>query len=172
MGKTRQTIASMPSVRIRRFRPADASGELLDRFIALRERSYADDFFFYSDGDLHRRLIEYYQRRSDYRFEMLLCEQQDGVDVARVIVGCARDLPWAFFGFAMYAVPNLRVNVRAARLASLDPHVEPDWNAISPALYGVMREYALRRQRFGRLLPPDRSIAQPLPRPGRLQLER
>ena len=62
--------------------------------------------------------------------------------------------PWAFFGWSMYAVPNLRLNVRAARIEEV-AGAEPDWNAISPALYGAMREYALRRQRFGRLLPPD-----------------
>lgn len=63
--------------------------------------------------------------------------------------------PWAFFGFAMYAVPNLRVNVRAARLASLDPHAEPDWNAISPVSYAALRSFAERRARWGRLLAPD-----------------
>lgn len=63
--------------------------------------------------------------------------------------------PWAFFGWSMYAVPNLRINVRAARIGEVEGS-EPDWNAISPALYGPMHEYASRRQRFGRLLPPDR----------------
>lgn len=60
--------------------------------------------------------------------------------------------PWSFFGWSMYAVPNLRLNVRAARL---EAGSAPDWNAISPALYGPMRAYALKRQRWGELLPPD-----------------
>ena len=62
--------------------------------------------------------------------------------------------PWAFFGWSMYAVPNLRLNVRAARIEDGSP-APPDWNAVSPALYGPMRQYALRRQRWGELLPPD-----------------
>ena len=62
--------------------------------------------------------------------------------------------PWAFFGWSMYAVPNLRLNVRAARVEAGSEAV-PDWNAISPALYGPMRAYALRRQRWGELLAPD-----------------
>ncbi len=63
--------------------------------------------------------------------------------------------PWAFFGFAMYAVPNLRVTVRAGRLESPESTAEPDWNAISPASYGALREFAERRGRWGRLLEPD-----------------
>jgi hypothetical protein len=60
--------------------------------------------------------------------------------------------PWSFFGWSMYAVPNLRLNVRAARL---EADSAPDWNAISPALYGPMRAYALKRQHWGELLRPD-----------------
>lgn len=60
--------------------------------------------------------------------------------------------PWSFFGWAMYSVPNLRVNVRAA---ALDTEGNEDWNAISPRLWRPMREYAERRERFGCLLVPD-----------------
>ncbi len=83
---------------------------------------------------------------------------------------------WAFFGWAMYAVPNLRVNVRAARLeapaapltapaaslrapaASLrEPATDasPDWNAISVGSYDALRAFAERRGRWGTLLLPD-----------------
>jgi hypothetical protein len=76
---------------------------------------------------------------------------------------------WAFFGWAMYAVPNLRVNVRAARLeapaaslrapaASLRApaaDASPDWNAISVGSYDALRAFAERRGRWGALLPPD-----------------
>jgi hypothetical protein len=69
--------------------------------------------------------------------------------------------PWAFFGFAMYSVPNLRVNVRAARLEAADPGAAPDWNAISIGSYAALTEFAVRRARWGRWLPPDR-VAQEL----------
>ncbi len=69
---------------------------------------------------------------------------------------------WAFFGWAMYAVPNLRVNVRAARLEApaAGPKApagdaSPDWNAISVGSYGALRAFAERRGRWGALLPPD-----------------
>ncbi len=83
---------------------------------------------------------------------------------------------WAFFGWAMYAVPNLRVNVRAARLEApaagpkapaagpkapaAGPRApagdaSPDWNAISVGSYGALRAFAERRGRWGALLPPD-----------------
>lgn len=61
--------------------------------------------------------------------------------------------PWAFFGFAMYAVPNLRVNVRAAGLA--EDGGEPDWNAIPVSSYRLLNDYAEARARYGLLLPPD-----------------
>ena len=60
------------------------------------------------------------------------------------------------FGWAMYAVPNLRVNVRAARIETPSASAEPDWNAISVASYREMRAFAERRERWGALLPPDR----------------
>lgn len=63
--------------------------------------------------------------------------------------------PWAFFGWAMYATPNMRVNVRAARLDAPEPDARPDWNAISVGSYGAMRAFAERRGRWGDLLPPD-----------------
>ncbi len=66
--------------------------------------------------------------------------------------------PWAFFGFAMYSVPNLKLNVRAAALAG--PDAEPDWNAVPVSSYALLREYAEARARFGRLLPPDGLAAQ------------
>ena len=68
---------------------------------------------------------------------------------------------WAFFGWAMYAMPNMRVTVRAARLeapaAGQEPaaHATPDWNAISVGSYGALRAFAERRGRWGALLPPD-----------------
>ncbi len=67
--------------------------------------------------------------------------------------------PWAFFGWSMYAVPNLRINVRAGRV-ELDASGEMlaetvDWNAISPHAYRAMRAYAERRAVWGRLLAPD-----------------
>jgi hypothetical protein len=68
--------------------------------------------------------------------------------------------PWAFFGFAMYAVPNMRVTVRAARIESpaagrSDAELAPDWNALSPASYKALRAFAERRARWGKLLAPD-----------------
>lgn len=78
--------------------------------------------------------------------------------------GLARSLeldPWAFFGFAMYAVPNLRVNVRAAALA---PGGEPDWNAVPVSSYRLLNEYAERRARFGLLASPDPLAAELLER--------
>ena len=76
---------------------------------------------------------------------------------------------WAFFGWAMYAVPNLRVNVRAARLeapaasrkepaaSGMEPAADarPDWNAITVGSYDALRTFAERRGRWGALLPPD-----------------
>ena len=59
---------------------------------------------------------------------------------------------WAFFGWSMYAVPNLRLNVRAASLAG-DGTL--DWNAVSPSAWRPMRLYGERRARWGRLLSPD-----------------
>lgn len=70
--------------------------------------------------------------------------------------------PWAFFGFAMYAVPNLKVNVRAASLAR--PGATPDWNAVPVSSYRLLREFAVRRERYGRLLPPDELARQLLER--------
>ena len=109
MGKTQRTIARGDAiqpltrragrVRVHRFRAGESDSELYDRFLALREQIYGDDYFFYSDADLHRQLIDYYACRPDYRFEMLLCEQRDGEDIGRVLVGRAGDLPWTFFGF-------------------------------------------------------------------------
>ena len=61
--------------------------------------------------------------------------------------------PWAFFGFAMYSVPNLRVNVRAAGLEA--DGGEPDWNAIPVSSYRLLNDYAEARARYGLLLPPD-----------------
>jgi len=63
--------------------------------------------------------------------------------------------PWAFFGFAMYAVPNLRVTARAGRLDSLESGAEPDWNAISLGSYPTLRTFAQRRARWGRFASPD-----------------
>lgn len=70
--------------------------------------------------------------------------------------GLARSLeldPWAFFGFAMYSVPNLRLNVRAGALDGSGR--EPDWSAVPFSSYALLREYAERRARYGRLLSPD-----------------
>ena len=63
--------------------------------------------------------------------------------------------PWAFFGWAMYAAPNLRVNVLAARLETPSIDANPDWNAISVGSYGELRSFAIRRAKFGSLLSPD-----------------
>jgi len=79
--------------------------------------------------------------------------------------GLARSLeldPWSFFGFAMYAVPNLKLTVRAAVPGAAG---EPlDWNAVPVSSYGLLREYAERRARFGKLLPPDALAAELLER--------
>lgn len=82
--------------RVHRFSRDDAG--LLERFLALRERIYADDYFFYPDADQHRELIEYYSRRPDYSFTLLLAEAPSGEDLARMVVGRQAGLPWAFFG--------------------------------------------------------------------------
>ena len=71
--------------------------------------------------------------------------------------------PWGFFGWSMYAVPNLRMNVRVGRVdvdsgsgsGSEMQAGSVDWNAISPRAYHAIRVYAERRERWGRLLPPD-----------------
>jgi len=62
--------------------------------------------------------------------------------------------PWAFFGFAMYSSPNLRLNVRAASIEP-GPDSVPDWNAIPAGVRDEVHAFALRRSRFGELLPPD-----------------
>ena len=72
--------------------------------------------------------------------------------------------PWAFFGWSMYAVPNHRTNVLVGRV-ELDSGSEMqagsvDSNAISPRAYRAMRVYAERRERWGRLLPPDALAAE------------
>jgi hypothetical protein len=59
---------------------------------------------------------------------------------------------WTFFGWSMYAVPNLRLNVRAASVAG-DGTL--DWNAVSLSAWKPMRLYGERRLRWGRLLTPD-----------------
>ena len=68
--------------------------------------------------------------------------------------------PWSFFGWAMYSVPNLRVTVRAGSLDDPSSRAEPDWNAISLGSYSALREFAERRGRLGRLLPPDDLAAE------------
>lgn len=65
--------------------------------------------------------------------------------------------PWAFFGFAMYAVPNLGLNVRGA--VAPEPGGLPDWNSLPPDVRKDVHAFALRRERFGQLLRPD-SLAQ------------
>jgi hypothetical protein len=75
--------------------------------------------------------------------------------VQHVVTRTAGVDPWSFFGFAMYAVPNLRVTVRAARLDSIEPGTEPDWNAISVGSYRTLREFGERRARFGSFASPD-----------------
>lgn len=70
--------------------------------------------------------------------------------------------PWSFFGFAMYAVPNLEVTVRAGALDA--PDGEPDWNAIPVSSYALLRAYGEERARWGRLLPPDRLARELLAR--------
>ncbi len=71
--------------------------------------------------------------------------------------------PWAFFGFAMYSVPNLRVNVRAAGLPTGgegDAAAEPDWNAVPVSSYRLLNDYAEARAYYGSLLPPDDLAAE------------
>lgn len=66
--------------------------------------------------------------------------------------------PWSFFGWAMYSVPNLKTAVRAAGLESLPavaPVAQPDWGSIDPRARVWLHEYAQRRERWGKLLPPD-----------------
>ena len=70
--------------------------------------------------------------------------------------------PWSFFGFAMYSVPNFETTVRAGALRG--EGAEPDWNGIPVASYRHLRDYALRRTRWGALLPPDRLAAELLER--------
>ena len=70
--------------------------------------------------------------------------------------------PWAFFGFAMYSVPNFGVSVRAASLPA--PGAEPDWNAVPVSSYRLLTAYAERRARFGVLAPPDELAADLLER--------
>lgn len=82
--------------RLHRF--STGNTELLERFLALRERIYADDYFFYSDADLYRQLIDYYARRPDYRFTLLLAEGPGGEDAARIVVGRQAGMSWGFFG--------------------------------------------------------------------------
>ena len=67
--------------------------------------------------------------------------------------------PWAFFGFAMYAAPNLRTHVRAGILDGAQD-AEPDWNAVPRDVADAIHAYALRRARWGELLPPDGLAAE------------
>ena len=128
-------------MRVHRFDSRNG-GELYDRFLALRERIYRDDYFFYSDAALHRHMIDYYSRRPDYRLEMLLCEGQDGEDVARVLVGRARDHAWTFFGF--FECPDdpktfavlMDAALESARPFGGDAIVGPiDFNSVHPWMF-------------------------------------
>ena len=86
-------------MKIHRFTLDTGTGEQLERFLGLRERLYSEEYFYYPETDLHSFLLGYYGQRPDYAFELLLAEQADGVDVARVLVGRCENWPWAFFGF-------------------------------------------------------------------------
>jgi len=86
----------MTAIRVHRFSIGDT--DLVERFLALRERIYADDYFFYSDAEWHRELIHYYANRPDYRFTLLLAEAPSGTDVARMVVGRQAGMSWGFFG--------------------------------------------------------------------------
>ncbi len=94
-------------MRLITFRPGD-SAELLDRFLDLPEPAYRPD------RDVERQRFDYYGRRPDYRFELVLVE--DGRDVARSLVGRCDAFPWAFFGsFDCDGALPFRVVTSAAR---------------------------------------------------------
>lgn len=73
--------------------------ESLDRFLEVRDAIYRDDYYYYPEKDGERRLLSYYARRPDYRFELILAQDDSGRDVARVLVGRCEALPFGFFGF-------------------------------------------------------------------------
>ena len=89
-------MSSSDAITIHRFAPQP--GELLERFLALRESIYADDYFAYPETGAERMMLGYYAARRDYRFELLLAERA-GRDVARVLVGRNQSYEFAFFGF-------------------------------------------------------------------------
>ena len=60
--------------------------------------------------------------------------------------------PWNFFGWAMYAVPDSRVDLRVAVIEEARARVVE----LSPGLREQARAYAERRSALGRLAPPDR----------------
>ncbi len=77
--------------------------QAVEEFLRIRDRHYRDDSHYYSQTDLHRILINYYSRRSDYQFTLLV-----GTDTqespARCMVGRCERWPWAFFG--LFECPN------------------------------------------------------------------
>jgi len=73
-------------------------GERLERFLALRDAFYADDYFHYSEVGAERLMLDYYGSRRDYQIELLLVERA-GADVARVLVARNEAYPFGLFGF-------------------------------------------------------------------------
>lgn len=73
--------------------------EGLARFVEVRDAIYRDDYYYYAEKDTERLLLSYYAERPDYRFELILAEDDSGRDVARVLVGRCEALSFGFFGF-------------------------------------------------------------------------
>lgn len=70
----------------------------LDRFVEVRDAIYRNDYY-YPEQDTERSLLSYYARRPDYRFELILAQEDSGRDVGRVLVGRCEAFPFGFFGF-------------------------------------------------------------------------
>lgn len=83
---------------ITRFAYGPESQGLFERFLSLRTRLYAAEYYYYPETETHLFLFDYYAHRSDYRYECLLMEEA-GEDIGRVMIGKCATFPWAFFGF-------------------------------------------------------------------------
>lgn len=114
----------MRRYQIHRFRYGPGSQELFERFLDLRARMYADEYYFYPENETHRFLFDYYAQRPDYRYECLLLEDA-GEDIGRVMVGKCEAFPWVFFGFFECRADDAALHCLTAEIL----HVAKDYRA-------------------------------------------
>lgn len=84
-------------MKVRVFGPDD--GEQLERFLSLHERIYGGRPDYYPETASHRRIIGYYDGRSDYDVRLLLLEGDDGTPTGRVAVAACDHFDFVPFGF-------------------------------------------------------------------------